>query len=161
MPGRKPLGPQLAQHLDGSISAKERLEVILETIAGRLKVTDACARLGIGEAMFHRLRTEVLQAALARLEPRPLGRPPRPKSPADDEIDQLNHEIQNLQLELKTTRVHLEIAQTLPHLLPAAATQEISAETAVKKTTQPAQSATTSGPTAPPRDSRTLPPQPR
>ena len=72
MPGRKPLGPQLAQHLEGSIGAKERLEVILETIAGRMKVTEACARLEIGEAMFHRLRTEVLQAGLARLEPRPL-----------------------------------------------------------------------------------------
>jgi hypothetical protein len=157
MPGRKPLGPQLAQHLDGSSGAKERLEVILETIAGQLKVSEACARLGIGEAMFHRLRTEVLQAGLSRLEPRPLGRPPRPAVPEALRVAELEHDLQDLQLELKTTRVQLEIAQTLPHLLPAATTCESSAATAVKKTNQPAQSATMNGPTAPLQDSRTLP----
>jgi hypothetical protein len=118
MPGRKPLGPQLAQHLDGSNGAKERLEVILETIAGRLPVAQACARLGISEAMFHRLRTEVLQAGLSRLEPRPLGRPPRAAVPEALRVAELEHDLQDLQLELKTTRVQLEIAQTLPHLLP-------------------------------------------
>src|SRR5262245_55964039 len=117
MPGRKPLGPQLAQHLDGSIEAKERLEVILETLAGRMKVADACARLGIGEAMFHRLRTEVLQAGLARLEPRPLSRPPRLAVPEALRVAELEHDLKDLELELKTTRVQLEIAQTLPHLL--------------------------------------------
>lgn len=160
MPGRKPLGPRLAQHLDGSSGAKERLEVILETLAGRLPVAGACQRLGIGEAMFHRLRTEVLQAGLARLEPRPLGRPPRPTSVEADAIARLNHEVQDLHLELKTTRVQLEIAQTLPHLLGAAATQGSTAATAVKKTPQPTPLATTHGTTAPP-DSRTLPPKPR
>src|SRR5262245_47139944 len=117
MPGRKPLGPRLAQHLEGSASAKERLEVILETIAGRLKVPQACERLGIGLAMFHRLRTEGLQAVLARLEPRPLGRPPRLMSADAENISELTHVVQDLHLELKTTRVQLEIAQTLPHLL--------------------------------------------
>ena len=159
MPGRKPLGPRLAQHLDGSSGAKERLEVILETLAGRLPVAGACQRLGIGLAMFHRLRTEVLQAGLARLEPRPLGRPPRPTSVEADEIARLNHEVQDLHLELKTTRVQLEIAQTLPHLL-GAAPRESRAATAVKKTTQPTPLATTHGTTAP-ADSRTLPPKPR
>lgn len=161
MPGRKPLGPRLAQHLDGSSGAKERLEVILETLAGRLNVAQACERMGIGVAMFHRLRTEVLQAGLARLEPRPLGRPPRPTSVEADELARLNHEVQDLHLELRTTRVQLEIAQTLPHLLGTAATQRSSAATAVKKTTQPAALATTRGPTAPLSDSRSLPPKPR
>jgi len=147
MPGRKPLGPQLAQHLEGSMGAKERLEVILETIAGRMKVTDACARLGIGEAMFHRLRTEVLQAGLARLEPRPLGRPPRPMSPEAEHVAELKHEVQNLHLELKTTRVQLEIAQTLPHRSPSktrknkhkTASSSDGIESEVKKTTLPPQ----------------------
>jgi helix-turn-helix protein len=129
MPGRKPLGPQLAQHLDGSIEAKERLEVILETIAGRRKVTEACAQLGIGEAMFHRLRTEVLQAGLSRLEPRPLGRPPRPRVPEALRVVELEHDLKDLELELKTTRVQLEIAQTLPRRT----------ESAAKKTTLPPQ----------------------
>jgi hypothetical protein len=144
MPGRKPLGPQLAQHLEGSIGAKERLEVILETIAGRMNVPQACERLGIGLAMFHRLRTEVLQAGLARLEPRPVGRPPRPTSVEAEHIARLNHEVQDLHLELKTTRVQLEIAQALPHLLATtperngdAALDSERIGAAVKKTTLP------------------------
>lgn len=140
MPGRKPLGPQLAQHLEGSIGAKERLEVILETIAGRMKVTEACARLEIGEAMFHRLRTEVLQAGLARLEPRPLGRPPRPTVPEALRVVELEHDLKDLELELKTTRVQLEIAQTLPHLLTSSSPEKNTLareESVVKKTTPP------------------------
>ena len=141
MPGRKPLGPQLAQHLDGSIEAKERLEVILETIAGRRKVTEACAQLGIGEAMFHRLRTEVLQAGLSRLEPRPLGRPPRSRVPEALRVVELEHDLKDLELELKTTRVQLEIAQTLPHLLTSSSHEKNNSpareESVVKKTTPP------------------------
>ena len=34
--GCKPKGPALVEHLDGSLQAKERLEVILETLAGRI-----------------------------------------------------------------------------------------------------------------------------
>jgi hypothetical protein len=135
----------LAQHLDGSSGAKERLEVILETIAGQLPVAQACERLGIGEAMFHRLRTEVLQAGLARLEPRPLGRPPRPTSADAEQIAELKHVVQDLHLELKTTRVQLEIAQTLPHRSPSKTRQNKhktalpsdGIESEVKKTTLP------------------------
>jgi transposase-like protein len=141
MPGRKPLGPQLAQHLDGSIEAKERLEVILQTLSGQLKVAEACARLGIGEAMFHRLRMEVLQAGLSRLEPRPLGRPPRPRVPEAIRVVELEHDLKDLQLELKTTRVQLEIAQTLPHLLTSSSHEKNNSpareESVVKKTTPP------------------------
>ena len=69
--GRKPLGPALVEHLDGSPRAKQRLEVILATIAGQLTIDQASEQLGIKPAMFYRLRTEVLEAGLARLEPRP------------------------------------------------------------------------------------------
>jgi hypothetical protein len=75
MAGRKPMGPQLVHHLDGSEQAKERLEIILETIAEKCTISDACDRLGISEAMFFRLRMLVLQESLSRLEPRPAGRP--------------------------------------------------------------------------------------
>lgn len=64
MAGRKPLGPALVEHLDGSTSAKERLELILATIAGRVSVVAASRRLGISEAMFYKLRTRVLQGCL-------------------------------------------------------------------------------------------------
>ena len=54
--GRKPAGPQIVERLEGSPVAKQRLEVILETIAGRLTVPEARDRLGIGESRFHELR---------------------------------------------------------------------------------------------------------
>lgn len=119
--GRKPMGPQLVEHLDGSERAKQRMEVILETIAGKLTIGQACHHLGISEARFHQLRTEVLQAGLAQLEPRPLGRPLRERSPETMTIAALEQQLADLQLELKTTDIRLQIAQAMPHLLKAEA----------------------------------------
>ena len=77
MAGRKPLGPALVEHLDGSTSAKERLELILQTLAGQVTVVGACQLLDISEAMFYKLRNRVLQVCLEDLEPKPRGRPPQ------------------------------------------------------------------------------------
>jgi len=117
MAGRKPLGPQLVHHLDGSEHAKDRMEVILETIAGKLSIREACDRLGIEEAMFFRIRMGALQAAVSRLEPRPTGRPPRVITPEGERITNLEQELQNKDLELKATAVRLEIAQAMPQLI--------------------------------------------
>jgi hypothetical protein len=73
--GRKPTGGLLVERLEGSEHAKSRLKVIVETLSGQTTIPDACALLGIQESMFHKMRAQVLQAALSRLEPRPLGRP--------------------------------------------------------------------------------------
>ena len=117
MAGRKPTGPPLVHHLDGSEGAKERWEVILETVAGTTTIRKACDRLGIGEAMFHRLRTRALQAGLSGLEPRPIGRPSRRRSPEDRRIAELEEELQEKDAELEATEVRLEIAQTMPQLV--------------------------------------------
>jgi len=114
--GRKPLGPALVQHLPGSLRAKERLEVILQTIAGNLKVSEACDRLGIGEAMFHRLRAGVLQAGLSHLEPRPLGRPSQQASPEQEQVTDMERRLDDLQAELQLAGVREEIAHVLPHV---------------------------------------------
>ena len=45
--GRKPLGAQLVDRLEGSEHAKIRLKVILETLAGRQTIPEACDELGI------------------------------------------------------------------------------------------------------------------
>ena len=81
--GRKPTGTNLVEHLEGSERAKTRLKAILETLSGERTIPEVCEELGIHESMFHRVRSEVLQTALDRLEPRPLGRPPLPTSPQD------------------------------------------------------------------------------
>ena len=127
MAGRKPTGPPLVHHLEGSELAKERLEVILETFTGNLTIREACDRLGICEAMFYRLRTQSLQAGLSRLEPRPSGRPSRSLSPEDQRIAKLEKELQEKDSELKATGVRLEIAQAIPQLVQ---------DEGLKKTTQ-------------------------
>lgn len=111
------MGPQLVHHLDGSEVAKDRLKIILETIAGMHTIDEACELLGISEAMFHRLRTQVLQAGLTCLEPRPAGRPSQGHSPEHQRIAELEAALQEKDTELKATEVRLEIAQAMPQLI--------------------------------------------
>ena len=112
--GRRPAGAELADRLDGSDEAKQRLRVILETLAGQRTVTAACELLGIGGRQFHELRARVLQAGLNSLEPRPSGRPVR--RPTAREIAELEAELQQLRIELHAAQLREEIATALPHL---------------------------------------------
>src|SRR3954447_22787467 len=100
MAGRKPLGPALVEHLDGSTSAKERLELILATIAGQVSVVSASERLGISEAMFYKLRARVLQSCLEDLEHKPLGRPPQVPSAEEIRSQELETQVVELEREL-------------------------------------------------------------
>jgi hypothetical protein len=111
--GRKPLRPHLVEHLEGTPRAKQRLEVILETITGRLTIDQACESLGIAPAMFYRLRMEVLQVGLAHLEPRPLGRPPHQTTAAEARSAELERRVAELESELRLAEVREEIARTL------------------------------------------------
>lgn len=125
MVGRKPLGPALVTHLDGSSSAKERLELILATLAGKVSVVAAAERLGISEAMFYKLRNRALQVTLDDLEPKPLGRPAQRPSAEAALVEELNASVAELKRELTTQTVRLELAQLLPR----------ESSTALKKTT--------------------------
>jgi hypothetical protein len=125
--GRKPLGPQLVERLEGSQRAKQRLQVILETLAGTRSIIDACENLGICESMFHRLRAEVLQTALDRLEPRPLGRPRRGITAEGQQVDALEQEVEELRTELQASQVREELAQIMPSIVrpPIKKTQDL------------------------------------
>ncbi len=115
--GRKPIGANLVERLDGSERAKTRLKAILETLSGQRSIPEVCEELGINESMFHRVRGEVLQTALDRLEPRPLGRPPLPPPPpAEVRMANLEEENLRLQVELKAAEVRRELAEKLPRL---------------------------------------------
>jgi len=132
MAGRKPLGPALVTHLEGSSCAKERLELILATIAGQVSVVAAAERLGISEAMFYKLRNRVLQVSLADLEPKPIGRPAQHPSHEAVRSAELTQRVTELQRELSAQTVRLELAQAIPQVLappPSAA---------LKKTTRSA-----------------------
>jgi hypothetical protein len=117
MRGRKPAGPEYVERLSGSTAAKERLHVVLETLAGRCRVQEACARWQISEPRFHQLRTQILQAGLDCLEPRPAGRPRRPAP--DERLQTVEATVADLEIELQATRAREEIALVLPPGRPA------------------------------------------
>jgi hypothetical protein len=114
--GRKPTGANLVERLEGSERAKTRLKAILETLSGQRSIPDACAELGIQESMFHRVRSEVLQTALDRLEPRPLGRPSQAPPAEELRLAEMEEENLRLQVELKAAEVRRELAEKLPRL---------------------------------------------
>jgi Helix-turn-helix domain len=114
MRGRIPQGPEAVEHYVGSDKAKQRLRVILETLAGKLRVSEACTLLGICEQRFRQLRAEVLQAALASLEDQPAGRPHRPEEP--QETAALRRQVAALARALEVAEVREEIALALPQV---------------------------------------------
>jgi hypothetical protein len=121
MRGRYPSGPEYVEHLEGSDKAKERLRVILETMMGKWRVSEACDRLGICEQRFRQLRQELLQAALECLEGLPAGRPRRPQEP--EETVALRRQLEALKRELHVAQVRAEIALGLPHVSGSPAAQ--------------------------------------
>jgi transposase-like protein len=114
--GRKPTGPQLVERLEGSPRAKTRLKAILETLTGQRSIPEVCEELGIQESMFHKLRGEVLQTALSRLEPRSLGRPPQSVLPDNPQVIELEKENQQLRLDLLAAQVRRDLVEQLPRL---------------------------------------------
>jgi molybdenum-dependent DNA-binding transcriptional regulator ModE len=138
MVGRKPLGPALVDHLDGSARAKERLELILATIAGKVSVVAAAQQLGISEAMFYKLRNRVLQVSLEDLEPKPIGRPVQRTSAEGARGEKLAARVTELERELTAQTVRLELAQTMPHVIQPHLDQPAS-PAALKKTNRRAQ----------------------
>ena len=133
--GRKPSGPQIVERLEGSPSAKQRLEVILETIAGQLTIPEACARLGIGPSRFHDLRNQTLQATLSTLEPRRPGRPLKRTSPEQGEIDALKADLDRAHKDLAVADVQVRLARIHPGLLEGPPSVE---DPACKKNARPA-----------------------
>jgi hypothetical protein len=115
MSGRYPAGPEYVEQLQGSAEAKRRAKVILQTLQGDLRVQDACGILGICEQRFHQLREEMLQAAVARLEARPAGRPRRAAEPAD--VQALKEQLQAKALELRVAHLREEIALAMPEVV--------------------------------------------
>lgn len=114
MRGRQPAGLEFVDKLDGSAKAKQRLKAIVETLAGKRRVSEACADLGIKDARFDQIRIEGLQAALRALEDKPAGRPAHTPSPAEQENEQLRAEIAKLRAELEVALVRAELAVALP-----------------------------------------------
>jgi hypothetical protein len=114
MRGRRTSGPELVQRLVGEAQAKQRLEVILRTLSGQLGIKQASAQLGLTPQRLHELRQEALAAALAALAPRPLGRPRQRATAEQEQIDDLQHQIEQLQQELHSSQLREQLAVLLP-----------------------------------------------
>jgi hypothetical protein len=117
MRGRRPSGPEYVEHLDGPAVVKQRLKVILETLAGVRRVSEACTLLGISEQRFHQLREQALTGALQALQPGTPGPKPHTLSPAEEQVHTLQQQVANLQVELTAALAREEIALTIPRVV--------------------------------------------
>ena len=116
MRGRRPVGPEYADKVEGSHIAKERVKVILETMAGTCRVQEACERLAISEQRFHQLREEMMAAAVKALEPGQAGRPAHMPTLAEEQVLALEHQLADQEVELRAAKARAEIAIVMPKL---------------------------------------------
>ena len=114
MRGRRPVGPELVDRLQGSESARERVKVVLQTMTGELRVQEACEQLQISEQRFDELRNEAIQAAVASLEPKPTGRPMRVTVMNPAEAERLQQRVVELEAQVAAAVVRAELATALP-----------------------------------------------
>jgi len=114
MRGRRPSGPELAEQLGGSAPARRRMRVILATLAGTMRVNEACEELGICAQRFEAIRAEAIRAGIAALEPKPAGRPARVPPPPQAEVARLRGRVEQLGAELQAAWVRAELAGGLP-----------------------------------------------
>jgi hypothetical protein len=136
MRGRRPVGPEYAEQLAGSETAKLRAKVILETIAGTCRLKEACERLGISEQRFHQLREEMMTAAVKALEPGHAGRPARTPTPAEEQVAALEKQLQDQEVELRAAKAREEIALIMPEVKRSSPSEREAAGEPEKKTPQ-------------------------
>jgi len=113
---RKTSASRLVESLEGEASTKAQLEAVLDVLAEKKSVSDACAELGVSEATFHRLKEKALSGALEALVPKAAGRPPKPPE-APPDVEKLKQELLMTRIELEASRVREEIALVMPHVL--------------------------------------------
>lgn len=115
MPAGRPTdGLRHIDSLEGSKDSKLRLKAVVATLVGDQSVVEACRTLGIGSSRFHHLREQVLQTALAGLEPRPRGRRRRRTQEEISKVRELRREAAALRDELVRVRAEAEVAEILP-----------------------------------------------
>ena len=101
---------ELLHPIEASELARERLKVVLLTLSGQWRVTDALDRLGISRTRFQDLRRRMLEGALSALEPGLRGRPPKPRARKHERVLRLERENEALRHELRLVRTSLELS---------------------------------------------------
>ena len=137
MRGRYPLGVEAVEGLEGSAQAKERMQVILATLAGQCRIHEACAQLGISQQRFQQIRDKLLQGALASQELKAAGRKPRALSAAEERIAELEAEVAELHAAVRVAQTREEIALILPQVGPEAGAEKKTTAKARKRRGRP------------------------
>jgi transposase-like protein len=114
--GRRPKGPELVDGLKGSVEAKARLRVVLETITQEKTIAEACTELGLEESMVHLLRQRALSAGLAELEAKPRGRRSKGEHVESEVLAELERENEELKAKLRAAELRAELAVAIPGL---------------------------------------------
>jgi transposase-like protein len=112
---RPPEGVGHVERLAGPEDLKRRLRVLLDTLAGRVSVAQACEELGVSESRLHELRREALVGALGALMPKPAGRPATAQTTTAREKE-LEGRIEELEVDLQAALVRTELALAMPQL---------------------------------------------
>lgn len=112
---RPPEGVGHVERLDGPEDLKRRLRVLLDTLAGRVSVAQACEELGVSESRLHELRRQALTGALGALMPKPAGRPAAAETTTPREKE-LEARVQELEVDLQAALVRTELALAMPEL---------------------------------------------
>jgi len=120
MRGRTPSGPECVEQVPGSAKAKQRARVLLQTIAGTLRVGQACNQLDVCSQRIRQMRQAGVKGLVAGLEDRPPGRPAQAEE--SDLVAALRAQVAQLQQEVAAARISAEVAVALPHVavVPAA-----------------------------------------
>jgi Integrase core domain len=119
MRGRTPGGREAVERLQGSMAAKQRLQVLLEVLCGRCRVLQACARLGVKAARWAQWRRRALHGALAALEPRPRGRRPCRRHETTEQVEALAARVRELELALRVAEARADVAEIRGGVVPA------------------------------------------
>ena len=117
MRGRRPSLAGAVAALGGPRVTRERLRVLLATLAGDVPLATAGEQLGVGRTQVLALRRQALVGALDALTPQPVGRPPRVTGQTAPEVARLQARVRELEVAVEAARVRTEIALTLPWLL--------------------------------------------
>jgi hypothetical protein len=64
--------------MQGSDIARGRVALVLKTFSREQQFQEAAAELGVTPQRLHEIRHQILEAAIAAVEPKPVGRPPQP-----------------------------------------------------------------------------------
>ena len=115
--GRPVKGAKKVDHLPGSVDAKTRLRVIMETVSGEKSIRQACQELGVEKSAFYKMRDKALEGAIQTLEPRQVGRPRAVATEKDKKIEALQEELLQMRKELEAAYIREELSIAMPHVL--------------------------------------------